>query len=445
MKIKHISLLIFFFASTSLFSQKAVDSTISDLNNYRWQLEFAIGDSKGIRPYKTGYYSSNNQKTFDVRLNSVDIAANYNFSKLLDFKVGLGFDRFSNKEDKSLPYESAQFRSTFQTVMNLNTLLRFNDDSSRFKLLIHGGLSISVLQNVDTNTNDRPVSKDLNGGIVFGFTPMYRISKKIHLYLDFNSFTNYRQHRSWDGNHTAVSENLNGHMINTSIGLNVSLGKQIKLETIDEKNTRINDSIFNKRIGNIETMLNDTDTDGVADYLDRENNSIAGVTVDSRGVMVDFNKNGVPDELERYFDQKYGNGNESGTTTKTEGGEVIKPKKSTDFIKKSINDGYISVFFDSNRTKPSALSVDNINYILMYLKNNPFANIEIIGHADEIGDSKRNEKLANNRALEIKNILIKSGIETERLIITSEGEDTSVDAKSNFARSLVRRVTFKIN
>jgi len=234
-------------------------------------------------------------------------------------------------------------------------------------------------------------------------------------------------------------------MINTSIGLNVSLGKQIKLETIDEKNTRINDSIVNKRIGNIETMLNDTDTDGVADYLDRENNSIAGVTVDSRGVMVDFNKNGVPDELERYFDQKYGNSNESGTTTKTEGGEVIKPKKSTDFIKKSINDGYVSVFFDSNRTKPSSLSVDNINYILMYLKNNPFANIEIIGHADEIGDSKRNEKLANNRALEIKNILIKSGIETERLIITSEGEDTSVDAKSNFARSLVRRVTFKIN
>jgi OOP family OmpA-OmpF porin len=192
-------------------------------------------------------------------------------------------------------------------------------------------------------------------------------------------------------------------------------------------------------------MLNDTDKDGVADYLDRENNSIAGVTVDSRGIMVDMNKNGVPDELEKYFDQRYGNLNGTGSAITTEGGEVIKPKKSTDFIKKSINDGYVSVFYDTNKTKPSSLSVDNINYILIYMKNNPSANLEIIGHADEVGDSKSNDKLAYKRAVEVKNILLKSGIEEERLIISSNGEDNSVDVNSSFTRSLVRRVTFKIN
>lgn len=44
--------------------------------------------------------------------------------------------------------------------------------------------------------------------------------------------------------------------------------------------------------------MNDTDKDGVPDYLDVENNSIAGVTVDTKGRMVDKNNNGVPDELE---------------------------------------------------------------------------------------------------------------------------------------------------
>ena len=44
--------------------------------------------------------------------------------------------------------------------------------------------------------------------------------------------------------------------------------------------------------------MNDADKDGVPDYLDVENNSIAGVAVDTKGRMVDKNTNGVPDELE---------------------------------------------------------------------------------------------------------------------------------------------------
>lgn len=445
---KFFTIIFLLFVTFNVFSQKEIDSTISNLNNYKWQFEASIGESKGIRPYKVGYYSSDAlQKFGSIHMNAIDLGVTYNFSKLLDFKVSVGFDRFSNKDDKSLPYESAQFRSMFQGVVNLNHLFKFQSDMSRLKVLVHGGFSLSILQNVDTNTNNNAVSKDLNGGIVYGITPMVRIAKKTYLFLDLSSYTNYRQNRSWDGFHSAASENLTGKMINASIGINISFGKKVRLESVVDKEIRIQDSIIKSRVSNLETMLNDTDKDGVADYLDRENNSLAGVTVDSRGIMVDMNKNNVPDELERYFEEKYGNTSGSGTTTnqQTEGGEVIKPKKSTDFIKKSINDGYVSVFFDTNKTRPSSLSVDNINYILVFMKNNPFATLEIIGHADETGDSKSNDKLANKRAVEVKNILLKSGIEDDRLIITSEGEDKSVDKTSSFARSLVRRVTFKVN
>ena len=55
----------------------------------------------------------------------------------------------------------------------------------------------------------------------------------------------------------------------------------------------------------METQMNDSDKDGVPDYLDQENNSVAGVAVDTKGRMVDKNNNGVPDELERYLTNNY--------------------------------------------------------------------------------------------------------------------------------------------
>jgi OOP family OmpA-OmpF porin len=445
MKTKYVSFFVLLFVSTSAFSQKVIDSTVSNLNNYRWQFEAAIGESKGITPYKVGYFSSDESEKFGtIVMNAVDLGLTYNFSKLLDFKVNIGFDRFSNKSQKSLPFESAQFRTTFQGVFNLNNLVRFQPDNSRFKLVLHGGISLSVLQNVATSTNNKPVSKDLNGGIVYGISPMFRISKKTHLFLDLSSYTNFRQHRSWDGNHAANSENLTGKMINAAIGLNISFGKQVHLESLEDKNKRLQDSTFNSRVNNLENKLNDTDKDGVADYLDLENNSLAGSTVDSRGIMIDKNKNNVPDVIEKYFEENYGDSDSNGTLSQTDANKAAKPKKSTDFIKKSINDGYISVLFDTNKSKPSSLSADNINYILIFLNKNPFTFLEIIGHGDGLKDVKANEKLAYKRAVEVKNILLNSGIKEERIFIPSSDE-YNTDANLSFTSSLVKRVTFKVN
>jgi OOP family OmpA-OmpF porin len=82
--------------------------------------------------------------------------------------------------------------------------------------------------------------------------------------------------------------------------------------------------------------------------------------------------------------------------------------------------------------------------MLTYLRNNPTASIDIIGHADESGDSVKNVKLSNDRAVSVKNVLVKGGISADRLNVVSAGEDTSVDGTSAEARTLVRRVTFKV-
>jgi len=79
------------------------------------------------------------------------------------------------------------------------------------------------------------------------------------------------------------------------------------------------------------------------------------------------------------------------------------------------------------------------------LRNNPAATIDIVGHADEIGKTAFNDKLSLQRANNVKNTLIKAGINASRLNVLSSGEDTSVAPDSPEARRLVRRVTFKVS
>jgi OOP family OmpA-OmpF porin len=444
MKIKYLSSIIIFFISTAVFSQAVKDSAISNLNNYRWQVEASIGESKGISPYKVGYFSSDvNTKFGSLVMNSFDLGLTYNFSKLLDFKINAGFDRFTNKSMKSLPFETAQFRTTFQGVVNLNHVIKFQPESSRFKLLVHGGVSVSVLQKVENNSNNAPLSKDLNGGMVYGITPMYRISKKAYFFLDLSSYVNYRQNKNWDGSAALYNENLYGKMENLSFGLNFSFGKQVQLVSYEEKNAQIKDSIINKRVESIENRLIDSDKDGVADYLDNEKNSLEGALVDSKGVMYDKNKNNVPDQIERYLEENYGDVDRY--PSKSVDGKAPKSKKSTDYIKKLINDGYISVLFDYNVTKPSSSSSDSVNYIVIFLNNNPTAFLEIRGHSNEGKDKKANEKLSYQRAVEVKNILLKSGINENRIFISTDEEEVSDKVNASTPINAVRRVTFKIN
>jgi len=415
---------------------KETDSIVSSFNNYRWRLEFGIGDSRGITPYTDGYYSSNSQKKFGlIEFNSVNIGASYIYSELLAFKLDFAFDRFSNKDPKSLPFEVAQYRTSLQGVFNLNSLLKYQKESSRFNILFHGGFTISILQKIKSDINPVVGSKELNGGVVIGFTPMFRITKKSYIFFDFSSFHNYRQHYAWDGNYSEARNNLSGQMINGTFGITYSLGKKLKWESKDIKKLEEDNVALEKRVVDLETMMKDADKDGVADYLDSENNSLAGAKVDSRGIMVDTNKNGVPDELEKYLKDTY-----------VENSNISKEIQSAndDFLKRSINEGYITIFFDTNSSKPVASSSDNINFIVTYLKANPTISMDIIGYSDEIGTSDKNERLALERANSVKNVLVKAGIDPSRLNTISRGEDTSVDPNSPDARQIVRKVKFKI-
>jgi OOP family OmpA-OmpF porin len=53
-------------------------------------------------------------------------------------------------------------------------------------------------------------------------------------------------------------------------------------------------------------------------------------------------------------------------------------------IRSLINGGYVATYFDFDKSTPSNVSTTGIDFVLTYLRNNPSASVDIIGHADEL-------------------------------------------------------------
>lgn len=453
-------LLLTLFSIGSIYSQdtETTDekSTGSDYN--RWTVEVSAGQSKGLNPFTPGYSSSEPGKVVGkFTINNFGIGARYMLSPKFGMKLDFNLDNFENAKS-SKEFKVQQLRLGIQGVINGSRLLGLEETLERFSFLLHGGLNfVRMTPKLDTGldlantipagaefnpqTSNAGVS-EYNGGLIFGITPEFRITNKLAISFDFSTITNYRQHLAWDGHYSAPSNNLSGQMISGALGLNYSLGnsdvhgdwaliEDKKLEEITELDNRIND---------LETLMNDTDKDGVPDYLDTENNSIAGVTVDTKGRMIDTNKNGVPDELEKLVTMTTSKDGVNGT----DAAAVQANATNTQMISKLINDGYVTAYFDYDKTDPTDASTEGIDFMLTYLRNNPESTIEILGNADEIGNNEYNNKLADNRAANVKKILIDAGIKANRLVILGRGEDKSVNPNSALARRLVRKVSFRI-
>ncbi|MFN3942611.1 MAG: OmpA family protein [Flavobacterium sp.] len=396
-----------------------------EINYNRWSVDLNGGLSKPSNPFNSSFRTNTFGNVHG------DLGVRYMFNPKFGIKLDFGYDQF---EVENLPnYEGKIMRSNVQGIVNLGRLLNFESFTQTFNAQLHSGFGWSGFTSNGFNGTDNMAN------FIVGLTGQVKITNRIALNADFSYIGLVRQNKTFDGNDTQngfpVTElrAFNGDMYNATIGLSIYLGKKsVHADWYYEDKTGELQAL-EKRIADLETMLQDTDRDGIPDYLDAENNSITGVMVDNKGRMIDMNKNGIPDEIEKYVDGKMAK--YSSNTSSVTDQEVIK---------KLINDGYVTTYFDFNKATPTNVSTEGIDFILTYLRNNPSETVQIIGHADEIGKTTYNNKLALQRANNVKNILVKAGIAEGRMTTISAGEDTSVDPASSGARKLVRRVTFKV-
>ncbi len=120
-------------------------------------------------------------------------------------------------------------------------------------------------------------------------------------------------------------------------------------------------------------------------------------------------------------------GNESVATTEALGGNItVKSSGAIDNLPP-----YIDIYFEKSSTRLSVESQLVLSEVVDMTVRMPQAKILITGMADKSGDETRNLILSQERAVQVKNFFVRSGLDTERFVIRYTGSSKSNDVSSS--------------
>lgn len=179
----------------------------------------------------------------------------------------------------------------------------------------------------------------------------------------------------------------------------------------------------------------DTDGDGVLDYLDKCPNTPHGAhgLVDKNGCILDSDGDGIPDYKDN-CPKLFGDSVNNGCP------EVKKEVK--ELFKQALQ----GIQFETAKSEILPVSSIILNKIAEILKLNPTYIVEIQGHTDNTGKSSANLLLSENRAESVRKYLVMRGVENNRLTSHGYGDTIPVaDNNTEEGRSLNRRVEFVVS
>nr|WP_297306824.1 OmpA family protein [uncultured Flavobacterium sp.] len=387
----------------------------------KWSFDINGGLTKPTRPMTPGYTS----ETFDSFYH-VDAGVRYMANTKFGVKADFGYDNMKNAKNTN-KFETNYYRVSLQGVANLGRIMNFEDWTRVLNLQAHAGAGYSWM------TSDGFTGKNNMANLIAGLTAQVKLGNRVALNADFSVIQNAGQNYTFDGRTSGVEESrgFEGTLYNATLGFSFYLGgaKQHADWYVGDKLTNRLDELEN-RLNSIEKDLIDSDNDGVADYLDLEPNTPAGNIVNVKGISIDLNQNGIPDSYEVYFAEVYGKNT---------------PMTASDLntAKDLINDGYIAMYFDFNKSQPK--NTEALSFVLNYLKANPSASVEVNGYADSVGSSNYNTTLSDKRAKSVAKMLEESGISSSRIKVVGKGIDNSLNGKNKVASQFARKVTFKVN
>lgn len=410
----------------------ALSLSAQDFN--KWSVELGLGVNKPMAPLTGGYLSPS------LNLLHTELGARYMLNEKFGAKLDYGFGSFNEVKGQSPSFDTKYSRFNLQGVINLGRVLEFERFTRSFGLLTHVGGGFG---RVAPNSNSNKGFVDDVYNMIFGFNPQLKLSDKVVLSGDISTILNGRQTVTWDGA-TLIRPDIangfygaNGTWWTGSIGLQVYMGKsKVHADWFIREDLYATKEELKSSVAEIKNMLKDSDSDGVADFLDKEPNTPNGARVNTHGITLDSDSDGTPDHLDRC---PFAPG-----PTSTSGCPIETVKKEVDYLKEAIQQGYVNVYFAFDSSKPLQFSISSINYLANFIKKNPGTVVEIKGYADEIGPENYNILLSERRAKSVYEILLASGISPSSLSFKGYGEDTSVDKNSQDARQLARRVSFEV-
>lgn len=182
----------------------------------------------------------------------------------------------------------------------------------------------------------------------------------------------------------------------------------------------------------IKEQTSDVDSDGV---LDRDDDCIdqAGDAKNKGCPWPDKDNDGVPDDKDNCPEE---------VGTQENNGCPIVPSKFTEFIESDKN----NILFTVSSSQLDSDAKFTLNSVKTLLDFYTKTSITIEGYASTDGSIDYNQKLSEERAMEIKNYLVSNNIAPERLSIIGYGESRPIANNSTpDGRAKNRRAQIKIN
>jgi OOP family OmpA-OmpF porin len=428
------SIIICFFTigifSNSILAQEVKPEVKSKIN--KWSFEINFGTNRAVRPFGTGYNSNEKDFLGSPSLNHFDFGFRYMLNSKFGVKTDFGFDAVTNKTGNgSLPFKSMQSRFGIQGVFDLGKIFEFDSFTKTIGLLAHGGIQFSQFK-AKNGLDYQEAAVQTNGGYMLGITPQIKLTDRSVLTLDFTVISNVRQRLNWDGTVSVQENNLAGLLYTSALGVTFYLGKNTNHSdwVTEVKYAQVDPEIL-KRLSLLESLVVDTDKDGVADNNDLQNNTPNGVVVDSKGQFIDTDNNGTPDEFEKEKIQQIKDQNLATAIEQTENNAV----------KSLLNNGLVNVFYDVNNDEPNNASTNSIFGVISLMKKNPSINIKLVGYSDRTGIESKNQELSEQRVKKLFDFIVMSGIDSKRIKISGQGVDNSISSDSKTALQLARRVS----
>ncbi|MEM9931509.1 MAG: OmpA family protein, partial [Bacteroidota bacterium] len=380
--------------------------------------------------------------------------------KSLDHLFSLRFDGLYGQskgvnETMSRQFENTWISGSALAVMTLNNF-RFKGDTRSTNFYVMAGAGGNLVE-VERQRLDGPWQEGRNvifeqdltvhavagGGITFRLSPKFNIGAEWQSFIPFGKRADRLDGYEIGGNFRDI-QNV------ASLSLNFNLGNTAKKsEPLYWTNafSPVRDQL-NAVSGKVDAATRDSDGDGVVDAIDQEANTPAGVPVDTKGRVLDSDKDGVPDykDLEPFFPPRAGetvdaNGvvinrndkpitedrvqemidaslarmqstNQSSTTTvRTERGEVFLPM----------------IYFPLGQATVKYSDYGTLSSVARVLQGNPGMKMIIRGYTDRTGSASNNEVLSYRRAKAVVDHLVNQhGINRGSLILQYRGEENAI-------------------
>ena len=408
--ITKLTLVMLLVSTTTIFAQEE-----EEMYN-QWSVEAGVGTSN-----LTGLMTSNQYYNEAFAPINFNLGARYMFNRKFGVKFAFAMDNVEN-------YGVGKFKANlwhFNTnaVLNLSQILDFQQFTNRVGLLMNVGFGYSRMS-LDEGlviADYGKTNKDNMLNAQVGFTVQGRLTDKLVVNLDASQRYLALNTLNLDGsrNNETSKSRIDGGVLNFSLGLTYYLGSNAKhvdwtpyevapdltneLEELQNKIAELEDAAVSKNeLMKVQQKMDEKIQEGVV-----KASEIAQTAITNNKASMSGSSDMSPEYL--------------------------------------MNNDYVAAYFEFNKRKPTNVSTNGIDFLVTYLRKNPTSKVTLIGYADEIGNTAYNQKLASDRAESIKNMIMKAGIDANRIEIKSGGEDNSVDPESDLARTIVRRVVFRVN